>query len=65
MMRHFASYNLRRKVMMRVGKEWWQAVYFSGSIEKAVLKKRYKPLELKTKEIKNEISELKKPTYLP
>lgn len=51
--------------MMRVGKEWWQVVYFSGSIEKAVLKKRYKPLELKTKEIKNEISELKKPTYLP
>lgn len=60
MMRHFASYNLRRKVMMRVGKEWWQVVYFSGRIEKAVLKKRYKPLELKTKEIKNEISELKK-----
>ena len=60
MMRHFASYNLRRKVMKRVGKEWWRVVYFEGHIEKAVLKKRYKPMERKKREITDEIKELKK-----
>lgn len=60
MMRHFASYNLRRKVMMRVSKEWWRVVYFEGHIEKVVLKKRYKPSEQKKKEIRKEILEFKK-----
>ena len=60
MMRHFASYNLRRKVMKRVVKEWWRVVYFEGHIEKAVLKKRYKPMERKKREITDEIKELKK-----
>lgn len=62
MMRHFASYNLRRKVMKRVGKEWWRVVYFEGHMEKAVLKKRYRPLEQKAREIRDEIMELKKAT---
>lgn len=55
MVRHFASYGLRRKVMMRVGKEWWRVAYFEGHIEKAVLKKRYRPVERKKREIRNEI----------
>lgn len=62
MMRHFASYNQRRKVMARVGKEWWRVVCFEGHIEKAVLKKRYRPAERKKREIRNEITELKKVT---
>ena len=62
MMRHFASYNQRRKVMTRVGKEWWRVVCFEGHIEKAVLKRRYRPAERKKREIRNEITELKKMT---
>lgn len=42
MMKHFASYNLRRKVIARIGKEWWQVIYIAGHLEKAVLKKQYK-----------------------
>lgn len=38
MMRHFSSYNLRCKVMSRIGKEWWQVIYFAGHLEKVVLK---------------------------
>lgn len=43
MMGHFASYNLRRRVMLSVGPQWWQAVYFSGHIGKAVLKRAFNP----------------------
>ena len=39
MMRHFASYRLRHKVMERVGREWWQVVYFANHLNKVVLKK--------------------------
>lgn len=63
MMRRFASYGLRRKVMMRVGKEWWRVAYFEGHIEKAVLKKRYRPVERKKREIRNKIRELKKAIF--
>lgn len=59
MMRHFSSYKLRRKVMEHVGKEWWKIIYFEGHIEKAVLKKQYKPLVQKRNEIRNDIDELK------
>lgn len=60
MMRHFASYKLRRKIMQRVGKEWWRVVYFEGPITKAVLKNRYKPSVCKMQMIRNEILELAK-----
>lgn len=60
MMRHFASYKLRRKVMEHIGKEWWKIIYFEGHIEKAVLKKQYKPLVQKRNEIRNDIDELKR-----
>ena len=57
MMRHFSSYNLRCKVMSRIGKEWWQVIYFAGHLEKVVLKKRYRQIECKKEEICNEIKE--------
>lgn len=60
MMRHFASYKLRRKIMQRVGKEWWRVVYFEGPITKAVLKNRYNPSVRKMEMIRNEILELAK-----
>ena len=61
MMRHFSSYNLRRKVMKRIGKEWWQVIWFAGHLEKVVLKKRYRHIECKKEEIRNEIKELRRP----
>lgn len=60
MMRHFSSYNLRCKVMSRIGKEWWQVIYFAGHLEKVVLKKRYRQIECKKEEICNEIKELRR-----
>lgn len=60
MMRHFFSYNLRCKVMSRIGKEWWQVIYFAGHLEKVVLKKRYRQIECKKEEICNEIKELRR-----
>lgn len=43
MMRHFSSYNLRKSVMAKIALQWWQAVYFAGHIEKAVLKRTFNP----------------------
>ena len=60
MMGHFSAYNLRRKVMAGIAPEWWQVMYIEGHIEKAVLKKRYKPSERKIREVRKEIKELKK-----
>jgi RNA-directed DNA polymerase len=40
-MSHFASYNLRKKVVSRIGKEWWRVMYIHGHYEKAVVKKNY------------------------
>lgn len=59
MMRHFASYNLRKKVIARIGKEWWRVIYIAGHLEKAVLKKRYKPLIRKLTETRQEIRMVK------
>ena len=64
MMRHFASYKLRYKVMKRIGKEWWRVVYFEGPITKAILKNRYKPATCKCKEVRDEIRELKRATAI-
>lgn len=33
--------------MSRIGKEWWQVIYFAGHLEKVVLKKRYRQIECK------------------
>ena len=57
---HLSSYNLRCKVMSRIGKEWWQVIYFAGHLEKVVLKKRYRQIECKKEEICNEIKELRR-----
>lgn len=62
MMRHYSSYNLRRKVMERVGGEWWRVVYFEGHIGKAVLKMKYRPAVRRREEAVREMEELKKLT---
>jgi RNA-directed DNA polymerase len=46
--------------MSRIGKEWWQVIYFAGHLEKVVLKKRYRQIECKKEEICNEIKELRR-----
>lgn len=38
---HFASYNLRKKVVLKIGKEWWHVMYVQGHYEKTVVKRRY------------------------
>lgn len=50
-MRHFASFSLRQKLMKRVGSEWWKIVWFAGHIEKVVLKTAYKPVTCKMQEV--------------
>lgn len=59
MMRHFASYNLRKRVIARIGKEWWQVMYIAGHLEKAVLKNRYKPLIAIRTEVRKDIERIK------
>ncbi|WP_455665066.1 RNA-directed DNA polymerase [Phocaeicola sp.] len=42
-MKHFATYNLRKKLLLGGGiaPGWWKVIYASGHLEKIVLKKRY------------------------
>lgn len=42
-MRHFASYNIRKRLLLGGGiaPRWWKVIYVSGHLEKIVLKKRY------------------------
>lgn len=47
MMRHFASYNQRKKLVACIGREWWQVIYVAGSLEKVVLKRRFRLMEQK------------------
>ncbi len=46
-MKHFASYNLRRKILLEGGMSplWLKAVYIGGDLEKTVVKKRFRKLE--------------------
>lgn len=61
MMSHFNSYRLRRKLMERIGKEWWQVMYIEGHIEKAVLKRKYKRRTLLIGRLREETDGLRKP----
>lgn len=42
-MKHFASYNIRKKLLLGGGIAplWWKAIYASGHLDKIMLKKRY------------------------
>lgn len=42
-MKHFATYNIRKKLLLEGGiaPQWWKVMYVSGHLEKIVLKKRY------------------------
>jgi len=39
LMKHFATYNLRKKMVWRIAHEWWQIMYIKGHFETAVLKR--------------------------
>jgi RNA-directed DNA polymerase len=39
--KHFCSYNIRKKIVCNIGKEWWQVMYIQGHYEKAVMKHKY------------------------
>jgi hypothetical protein len=45
-MRHFKSYNIRKRLVRSVSKEWYQVMFFDKDITKAVLKKKFHAVEL-------------------
>ena len=53
MMIHFDSYNIRRKVMFMLHKEWWKYIMMDGKLSKLIIKKRYKPREQLKARIRN------------
>lgn len=42
-MKHFATYNIRKKLLLGGGIAplWWKVIYASGHLDKIMLKKRY------------------------
>lgn len=42
MMKHYATYAIRRKSLKRVDRRWWEVAYISGHFEKVSVKKKYK-----------------------
>ena len=55
-MRHFASYNIRKEILLGGGisPEWWKVIYVSGHLEKIVLKKQYKTTSRIQREMRRE-----------
>ena len=46
--RHYATYNLRRKMVFEVlSPAWWKYVYLDGRVEKFVIKQAVKAAEIK------------------
>ena len=52
LMRHFATYNIRRKLATMLVTEWWTYVYIDGPFEKFVLKNKYNERKQLIKQIK-------------
>lgn len=52
LMRHYQTYNLRRKVSKLLSEKWWTYVYIEGHFDKFVLKNEYKPIKIIYKQIK-------------
>ena len=52
LMKHFASYNIRRKIAAMLLPEWWEYVYIEGHFEKFVLKNKYNTRKQLIKHIK-------------
>lgn len=42
LMIHYSTYNLRRKVSLRISPEWWEYIYIEGHFRKFVVKSQYK-----------------------
>lgn len=53
LMKHFATYNIRRKIAAMLLPEWWEYVYIEGHFEKFVLKNKYNHRKQLIKHIKN------------
>lgn len=53
MMIHFESYNIRKKVMYMLHKEWWKYIMMDGKFSKLIIKKRYKSREQLKARIRN------------
>lgn len=52
LMKHFATYNIRRKLATMLASEWWEYVYIDGPFEKFVLKNKYNTRKQLIKHIK-------------
>jgi len=52
LMKHFATYNIRRKIAAMLLPEWWEYVYIEGHFEKFVLKNKYNHRKQLIKHIK-------------
>ena len=53
MMIHFDSYNIRRKVMYMLHKEWWTYIMMDGKLSRLIIKKRFKSRERLKARIRN------------
>lgn len=56
LMRHFASYRLRQRIVARIDKRWWKVVHATAGLEKLVVKKPYKKLTRKRREIRRAVA---------
>lgn len=56
-MKHFATYNIRKKLLLEGGiaPQWWKVMYVSGHLEKIVLKKQYTARARLRREMRREI----------
>ena len=52
LMKHFATYNIRRRIAAMLLPEWWEYVYIEGHFEKFVLKNKYNHRKQLIKHIK-------------
>lgn len=60
MMRHFASYRLRERVIARIDGQWWKVVYAGSGLKKLIVKKPYRKLERKRCEIRRDLAAYRK-----
>jgi len=51
LMAHYNSYHIRCRICRMIGHEWWQVMYMSRGLHKAVLKNQYKPITVSRRQI--------------
>ena len=60
LMRHFASYRLRERIVARIDMRWWKVVHAAAGLEKLIVKKPYKKLTRKRREIRRAVAAYRK-----